>query len=299
MDLSIIIVNFNTKDLLRGTIESVIRTTKDIEYEIFISDNGSTDGSIEMVKSEYPKIILIENGENLGFSKANNIAIKSCSGRYVLLLNSDTVVLEDCLNRCLGYMDNNKDIGALGCKVMLADGKLDHACKRGFPSPEASLYYMLRLDRLYPENKRFGQYTLNYLDEDTINEVDSLTGAFMMVRRETFEKIGLLDEDFFMYGEDIDWCYRIKEAGWKIVYYPEAEIIHYKGGSSKRKRSKTIYEFYRAMYLFYNKHYKSKYNIFIRYMVYIAILGKLGLSLFINCFKRGDLNDKRESKLSQ
>lgn len=287
MDLSIIIVNYNTKELLNGTIESVVSTIKNLEYEIIVSDNGSTDRSIEMVKGKFPQVVLIENGKNLGFSKANNIAINRCSGRYVLLLNSDIVVLNDCIEKCLNYLNENKDAGALGCKVMLANGKLDHACKRGFPSPEASFYYMLHLDKLFLNNRKFGQYTLNYLNENTINEVDSLTGAFMMVRRETFEQVGLLDEEFFMYGEDIDWCYRIKNAGWKIVYYPEAEIIHYKGGSSKRKKTKTIFEFYRAMYLFYNKHYKSRYNVLVKYMVYVAILARLGVSLFINCFKVG------------
>lgn len=293
MDLSIIIVNYNTKELLRNTINSVINTLSTsynqfcvIDYEIIVSDNSSKDGSQAMVKEYYPQIKLIENNTNLGFPKANNIAIKQAKGKYILLLNSDTKVLDNCLQKCVEYMDNHSNTGALGCKLILADGSLDHACKRGFPTPEASLYYMLRLHKLFPKNKIFNSYTLGIFGEDEINEVDSLTGAFMMVRKETIDKVGLMDETFFMYGEDLDWCYRIKEAGYRIIYYPEVTTIHYKGGSSKKKRIKTIYEFYRAMYLFYNKHYRNKYSILVTLLVYIGIFLKLILSYIINLFKR-------------
>lgn len=289
MDLSIIIVNYNTKELLKQTIQSIINAVNlgnNIKYEIIVSDNCSCDGSIEMLKEEFKQVILIQNKNNLGFSKANNVAIKRAIGKYILLLNSDTVVVNDCLVKCVSYMNDEKNIGALGCKVMLANGKLDHACKRGFPTPRTSLYYMLRLHKFFPDNKKFGQYTLDYLDENNINEVDSLTGAFMMVRREVIDKVGLLDEEFFMYGEDIDWCFRIKEAGFKVVYFPKAEIIHYKGGSSKRKKNKTIYEFYRAMYLFYRKHYYDKHNIFITAFVYSAIWIKFLFSVLINLLKK-------------
>ncbi|MBI6873603.1 glycosyltransferase family 2 protein [Clostridium aciditolerans] len=286
MDLSIIIVNYNTKELLKQTIQSVIDTTKNIDYEIIVSDNNSTDGSIEMVEEYFPQVNLIKNKDNLGFPKGNNVAIKKSIGRYVLLLNSDTVVIDNCLEKCIKYMNSHKNIGVLGCRVVLKDGQLDHACKRGFPTPESSLFYMLKLYKLFPDSKKFGQYTLSYLHEDEINEVDSLTGAFMMLRKETIDEVGLLDEEFFMYGEDIDWCYRIKEAGWKVMYYPEAKIIHYKGASSKKKRFKTLYEFHRAMILFYDKHYRLKYNIFVTILVYLGVCVKFILSLFVNIFKK-------------
>lgn len=287
MDLSIIIVNYNTKELLKQTIESVIQTIgQTIKYEIIVSDNGSKDGSNEMMKSCFPQIKLIENNANLGFSKANNVAIKEARGRYILLLNSDTVVKDDCLQKSVAYMDKHGEIGVLGCRVVLPNGILDHACKRGYPTPEASLYYILKLNKLFPSSKKFGAYALDYLPDNEINEVDSLVGAFMMVRKEAIDKVGLLDEDFFMYGEDIDWCYRIKEAGYKVIYYPEAEIIHYKGASSKKKRLKTIYEFHRAMILFYNKHYIHKYNFLVTFLVYIGISLKLILTLFINLFRK-------------
>lgn len=286
MDVSIIIVNYNTKDLLKQTIDSVLKTTTGIEYEIIVVDNDSRDGSIQMVREEYPEVLLIANNGNLGYAKANNIGIKKSSGRYTLLLNSDTVVAKDCIKSCMKYMDENKKVGALGCKVELLNGELDRACKRGFPTPQASLYYMLKLDKLYPNSKRFGQYNLTYLPNDKINEVDVLVGAFMMVRHEAILKVGLLDEEFFMYGEDIDWCYRIKEAGYKNIYYPLAKITHYKGASSKKRRLMTIYEFHRAMYLFYNKHYRKKYNFLVTGAVYGGIGIKLGLTLLLNLFKR-------------
>lgn len=287
MHLSIIIVNYNTKKLLEDTIQAVIDTMALIRYEIIVVDNDSCDGSIELVKKKYSHVKLIENKDNLGFPKANNIGIKKALGRYILLLNSDTKVLGHCIEKCLEYMDMNFDIGALGCKLLLANGKLDHACKRGFPTPESSLFYILNLHKLFPASKRFGQYTLDYLPIDKINEVDALTGAFMMVRKEVINKVGLLDENFFMYGEDLDWCFRIKEAGYKIIYYPEAVTIHYKGGSSKRKRYKTIYEFHRAMYIFYNKHYRNKYNFMVTGIVFAAIAVKLAGAFFINFFKLG------------
>jgi len=287
MDLSIIIVNYNTKKLLRDTIQSVIDTVDSTKYEIIVVDNASNDGSIELVKKQYPQVMLIENKDNLGFPKANNIGIREALGEYILLLNSDTKVLDHCIEKCLEYMDMNFNVGALGCKLVLANGKLDHACKRGFPTPKASLYYILKLHKLFPLSKRFGEYTLNYLPIDEINEVDALTGAFMMLRKEVINKVGPLDETFFMYGEDLDWCFRIKDAGYKVIYYPEAVTIHYKGGSSKRKRYKTIYEFHRAMYIFYNKHYRNKYNFVVTGIVFAAIAVKMAGAFINNFFKVG------------
>lgn len=286
MDLSVIIVSYNTKALLRQTIESVIRTTSHISYEILVSDNGSVDGSVEMLKGEFSHVILIENKANLGFSKGNNIAIRQAKGRYILLLNSDTLVQDSCLDECVAYMDKHKDIGALGCKVVLPSGDLDHACKRGFPTPEASLYYLLKLHKIFPHNPKYGMYCASHLREDEIGEVDALIGAFMMLPRGVIDEIGLLDEDFFMYGEDIDWCYRVKEAGHKVLYYPKHEIIHYKGSSSKKKRVKTIYEFHRAMILFYNKHYRKKYNIFVTGAVYVGVGLRMILTYIMNLWKK-------------
>jgi len=286
MKLSIIIVNYNTRDLTLQTLNSVYKNQGDNNFEVIVVDNASKDDSVEMIKKHFPQVILIQNNENLGFSKANNIAIKRSIGEYILLLNSDTIVMEDTLEKMIKYMNDNPDVGASGCKVVLPDGSLDKACKRSFPTPQNALYNALKLDRLFPQSKVFGEYNLTYLDENEIHDVDCLVGAFMMVRREVIEQVGLLDEDFFMYGEDIDWCYRIKQAGWRIVYYPKTKIIHYKGGSSKKKNTKIIYEFHKAMYLFFEKHYKDRYSILLRYVVYLGIFSKMLLSFVINIFRR-------------
>lgn len=285
MLLSIIIVSYNTRELLKNCIESIYMTYLKNNLEILVVDNGSSDGSPAMVREEFGNVILIESKENLGFAKANNIAVKRSKGDYILLLNPDTIVTEACLDKCVSYMDKHKNIGVLGCKVILPDGRLDLACRRSFPTPEVSFYRMTGLSKLFPKNKRIGQYNLTYLDENETYEVDSVVGAFMMVRREVVEQVGMLDEDYFMYGEDIDWCYRIKQAGWKVVYYHEAEIVHYKGASGGKKNPRIIREFYRAMYFFYKKHYKSKYSFITTGLIYLGITLKLMLSLALNQLK--------------
>ena len=208
------------------------------------------------------------NKNNLGFSKANNIGIRVSRGKYVLLLNSDTVVKGDCLDKCLAQMETTDNIGALGCKVVLPDGKLDHACKRGFPTPIASLYYLLKLHKKEPI--KYGQYDALHLHEDEVGEVDCLMGAFMLIPKNVLNKVGLLDEDFFMYGEDIDLCYRIKEDGYKILYYPKAQIIHYKGGVQKRKEPK-LFMIFTMQCGYFIEHYFKKYNLIITIFVYIGI----------------------------
>lgn len=279
MDVSIIIVNYNTCELTLQCIRSVFRSRTQFHYEIILIDNASIDGTIAAVKAKFPSVYCIENKENVGFSKANNQGIRLAKGRYILLLNSDTVIQEDTLETMVKFMDEHPEVGASGCKVVLPDGSLDKACRRGFPTPSASFYYFSGLAKLFPHSARFNQYHLGHLDEDDEYPVDCLVGAFMMVRRETIEQVGLLDEDFFMYGEDIDWCYRIKEAGWINYYYPKTKIIHYKGASSNKKSYKIIYEFHRAMYLFHRKHYSRKYSVFTNFVVYLGIAVKLLISL--------------------
>lgn len=289
MKLSIIIVNYNTYELTKQTIEAVIGQDTNFEYEIILVDNASIDGSIQNLQEDFEELIVQEklkvfrNGENLGFAKANNRGIAHAQGTYILLLNSDTEVGPNCLKKCVEQMEKDSNIGALGCKVVLANGTLDHACKRGYLTPKASLYYFLGLDKKNPE--KYGQYQALYLAEDEVGEVECLTGAFMLMPKAVLDKVGVLDEDFFMYGEDIDLCYRIKEAGYKILYYPEVQTTHYKGGSSKKKRSKVIYDFHNAMWIFYKKHYYAKYNMWINRLVYIGIWSKYTLALIRNYFK--------------
>lgn len=294
MDLSIIIVNYNTFKLTKETIDSCLAEPTNYTYEIFLVDNKSTDDSLEKLqdyfKSETERGILkiIPNKANEGFAKANNIAIEQAKGDFILLLNSDTLMKQSTIDKCMDYMTKgtHADVGALGCKVSLADGSLDKACKRSFPNPVNSFYKLFNIKT----NSQKDDYNLDNLDDDGVYEIDCLVGAFMLVRRTTIEDIGLLDDTFFMYGEDIDWCYRIKQAGWRIVYFGEAEIIHYKGASSedkktKKRNPKLIYEFYRAMYIFYRKHYTKKYNFLVNIAVYIGIGVLLAFNLIRNAFR--------------
>jgi GT2 family glycosyltransferase len=293
MDLSIIIVNYETYDLTKQTIESVINQDQPFEYDIYVVDNASKDGSRERLQENFLKeseeglIKFINNPENMGFAHANNLAIQKTDAEYVLLLNSDTVVLNNSLETSLNYMKNNLNTGVLGCKVVLPDNTLDMACRRSFPDFYVSFYRMTGLSRLFPKSRRFGQYNLTYLDEDETYEVDCVVGAFMLVRSKAIQEVGLLDETFFMYGEDIDWCYRIKAANWKIVYYSDAKIIHYKGSSfSKKQNTKLTYEFYRAMYIFYNKHYKDYYPWITTAATYTGIWVICGIKMFKNYIAR-------------
>lgn len=285
-DVSIIIVNYKTPELTLQTIYSVFSSTTSLTYEVILVDNNSQDGLVEKLKNEYSFILLIENKQNVGFSKANNQGIQLASGRYVLLLNSDTVVRPDTLDVMVTFMDNQPNVGASGCKVVLPNGELDKACRRGFPTPSASFYYAFGFSKLFPNVPRFNQYQLGYLNPDESYPVDCLVGAFMMVRQEVIDQVGGLDEKFFMYGEDIDWCYRIKQAGWEIYYYPKTSIIHYKGASSRRKPFKIVYEFHRAMWLFHRKHYQKKYLRLVNGLVYLGIGIKFVMALIKNGMKR-------------
>ncbi|MGL5676321.1 MAG: glycosyltransferase family 2 protein [Cellulosilyticaceae bacterium] len=303
MKLSIIIVNYNTYRLTKQTIDSVLLEQVDFEYEIILVDNASRDGSIEQLQEEFRpytqtgKIKIIVNQDNLGFSKGNNVGIRVAIGEYILLLNSDTYLGDQCLTKSIKYIEEHPEIGALGCKVVLPDGTLDHACKRGFPSPKASLYYFMKLHKI--NQKKYGLYDALHLQEDEIGEVDCLMGAFMLMPRAAIDKVGMLDEDFFMYGEDIDLCYRIKQGGYQIVYYPEAMIIHYKGGSSKKRRTKVIYDFHNAMWIFYKKHYKDVYNFVINGLVGVGIWSKYALEIAKNALKAPSVNLETPSSETQ
>ena len=269
MDLSIIIVNYKTLELTFNCIDSIIKSNlKDIDYEVILIDNASNDGSIEEIEAQFPHLKIIKNVDNLGFSKANNQGIRASSGQTILLLNSDTIVDFDTLKESLAFLQKHKNIGALGCKVLLPSGKLDPACKRSFPTPLNGIYHQLRLDDAYPDSQRFGAYNLTYVDENKTCPVDCIMGAFMMVPKPVIDRVGLLDEDFFMYGEDIDWCYRIKEAGYQIMYYPQVRIFHHKKASGIGKRNpKVIAAFYDSMGIFYQKHYQNKYNGLTKWLV--------------------------------
>lgn len=287
MDLSILIVSYNTRELTLGALRSVYRSETNCACEVIVIDNASSDGSVEAIREEFPQVKIIENRDNIGFAKANNQGIREASGRYILLLNSDTIIAPDTIETMVSFMDDRPEVGASGCKVVLPDGSLDKACRRGFPTPSASFYYISGFSKLFPNHPKFNQYHLGHLDPDEACEVDCLVGAFMLVRREAIDEVGGLDEQFFMYGEDIDWCYRLKQAGWIIYYYPETTIVHYKGAGKKRRSRKIVYEFHRAMWLFHRKHYHRSYSWVVNSMVYMGIGLKYLVSFVMNELRRG------------
>ncbi len=257
MDLSIIIVNYNVKEFLQNLLTSLSKAVSNLSAEIIIVDNGSDDGSIEMLQEKFPGVTLISSKINLGFSKANNLGLKIATGKFLLLLNPDTIVQEDTFEKLIQFFNENQDAGMVGCKILNPDGTLQLACRRSFPGPWTSFCKVSGLSSLFPKSKLFARYNLTYLDENQSYEVDAISGSFMMVRREIFEKIGGLDEQFFMYGEDLDWCYRVQKSGWKVYYVHNTTIIHYKGESTKRSSLDETKVFYNAMHLFVKKHFAS------------------------------------------
>jgi O-antigen biosynthesis protein len=258
MKLSIVIVNYNVRHFLEQVLLSVQKAIGDLAVEVFVVDNNSVDNSVEMVERQFPWVHLIANKENLGFSKANNQAIRLATGEYVLLLNPDTVLQEDSLEKCCHFMDEHPDCGGLGVRMIDGKGKFLPESKRGLPTPAVAFYKMTGLSALFPKSKKFGRYHLKYLAENETHEIDVLSGAFMMLRSSVLEKVGLLDEAFFMYGEDIDLSYRITQSGMKNYYYPGTTIIHYKGESTKKKSANYVKVFYNAMVLFAQKHYSKR-----------------------------------------
>ncbi len=274
MKLSVIIVNYNVKYYLEQCLLSVLAAMKNIEAEVFVVDNNSTDDSISYLRPRFPEVTFIENQDNPGFSKANNQAIELSKGEYVLLLNPDTVIAEDTLTNVCHFMDEHPDAGGLGVKMIDGFGAFLPESKRGFPSPWNSLCKMSGISRLFPNSPIFAKYHLKYLNEDETHQVDVLAGAFMLLRKKTLEKTGLLDETFFMYGEDIDLSYRIILSGYKNYYLPE-KIIHYKGESTK-KDLRYVKIFYEAMLIFFKKHYN--YGRFYSFLIYSGIYITGGLS---------------------
>jgi GT2 family glycosyltransferase len=274
MTLSIAIVNYNTKALLRDCIESIYAGANGTPFDICVADNDSHDGSVAMLKSEFPRVKVVENQANLGFSKANNRLITQTDAEYVLLLNPDTLVVEDAIERVVKYMEAHPDVGICGCRVLNADRTLQLACRRSIPTPKVAFYRLSGLSRLFPGNRTLAKYNLTYEDPEKTHEVDAVSGAFLMIRRQTIEDIGPLDERFFMYGEELDWCLRAKQAGWSVVYYPEAEIIHYKGESTKYNSRKAAFEFHRAMYLFHRKHFARNCSPLTNLLIYTGIVLK-------------------------
>ncbi len=286
-DLAVVIVNYNVRDLLRRCLVSVLASGGDFSFDVCVVDNASADQSADMVRDEFPQVKLIANAENVGYPAANNQGLRLLGvdnnimeerPRFSLLLNPDTEVPHDAFIRLLDYLKNHDDIGVIGPKLVLPDGTLDLACRRSFPTPEVSSYRMLGLSRLFPHSRRFGRYNMTFLDENEVADVDSVVGAFMMIRTSAITNVGLLDERFWMYGEDLDWAKRIKDEGWRVVYYPPVEVLHVKRASSRQSKRAQI-EFYRAMLIFYYKHYQAQTPLPLHWLIMTAIVVKGGRPL--------------------
>lgn len=289
-DLGIVIVNWNTCDYLRKCLQTVFASEGDISFHVVVVDNGSTDGSAAMVREAFPQVELIASDDNLGYPKGNNVGLRAMgyagreavaadAPRYALLLNPDTEVPPDSLYRMVQFMDSRPDVGVAGPKLLLPDGSLDKACRRGFPTPIVSFYHYSGLAKLFPKSERFGRYNMTFADPDDELEVDSVVGAYLQIRKEAINAVGLLDETFFMYAEDIDWCYRIQEAGWKIWYYAPVTVYHIKRAAS-RKNPKAQFEFWRAMLIFYRKHYRRTTPAWMHALILSALLFKGGRGLW-------------------
>jgi GT2 family glycosyltransferase len=286
VQLSVIIVNYNVSYFLEQCLHSVLKAIEGIEAEVFVVDNKSIDGSVEMVRSKFPWVKLIANDENVGFSRANNQAIKIATGKYVLLLNPDTLVEEDTFSKTISYLDEHPDVGGLGVKMIDGQGRFLPESKRGLPTPMVAFYKIFGLSALFPKSKIFGKYHLGYLSREEIHEIDVLSGAFMMMRKKCLDEVGLLDEDFFMYGEDIDLSHRIVLGGYKNVYYPKTRIIHYKGESTKKSSVNYVFVFYRAMVIFAQKHFSQRHAKAFSYLINFAIYLRAGIAIAMRFLRR-------------
>lgn len=304
--LAIVIVNYNTRDLLRTCLRSLDAGAARCTVTTWVVDNASRDGSAEMVRAEFPRVSLIANAHNGGFAYANNLALRrliacasqqagnaaseeeiprSVSAEYILLLNPDTETPPGALDRLVDYLETRPEVGVVGPKLLLPDGSLDMACRRSFPTPAAAFYRMVGLSRLFPRSPRFGRYNMTFLHPDLETEVDSVVGACMLLRSAVVREVGLLDEAFFMYGEDLDWAYRIKSYGWRIMYAPQVTVYHHKRAASSQRPFATIRHFYDAMRIFHRKHYAATTPAPLNVLIELGITLKEAWSLGNNLLR--------------
>lgn len=284
MKLSVVIVSYNVKYHLEQCIRSVMNASEGLEADIWVVDNASSDGSADYLQKVFPDVHLIRNNDNVGFSHANNQAIRQCQGEYVLLLNPDTIVAEDTLKGCVSFLDAHPDVGATGVRMLNPDGTFAPESRRGLPTPFTSFCKLTGLASLFPHSTVFGRYYMRYMDENVPNQIEVISGAFNMLRRKALDMTGLLDEDFFMYGEDIDLSYRMLTAGWKNYYLPYF-ILHYKGESTHKSSYRYVHVFYNAMLIFFNKHYRRKY-LLIAYIIRLAVYLRAMLDMMIRLYNR-------------
>lgn len=287
ISLSICIVTYQACDYLRDCLNSLYAHAPNGEYEIIVVDNHSTDGTIETLERQFPQVQLIKNPTNNGFTAPMNQALRQAQGQYLLQLNPDTIVHDQALNQLIQFMQSHPKVGICGPKVLNTDGSLQKPCRRGESTPWAVITYFLGLSSLFPKSKLFGGYLMNYLDEDEINEVDGVAGSCMLLRREVIDQIGYLDERFFAYQEDADFCFQARQAGWKVYYVPTAQITHYGGqGGSRVQPYRSIFEWHRSYWLYYRKNLAANYFFLLNWLYYLAMLVKLALALLSNLVRK-------------
>ena len=270
MNLSIIVVTWNSEKYIQNCLDSILLSSGDLHYEIILVDNGSSDQTTRMVEDLYPQVNLIQNKENLGYAKANNQGIEECRGEYILLLNPDTEILENSLTRMIRFMEENSKAGALGPRLLNPDRTLQPSC-REFPTYATLIWEFSGLSRLFPKSKIFGRWRMGYFEFDQSREVDQPMGSCLMLRRKTVEAVGDFDEHFTMFFNDVDLCYRIKKAGWKIFYYPRAEILHYKGTSTRQVKRKMIWLSHLAFIQYFKKHKTGLLNHLVLYLFCVPL----------------------------
>ncbi len=285
-DISVCIVTLNARDYLRDCLDSIESSASNLKVEVIVVDNHSSDGTLEMLEKEFDWVKVIKNEANEGFARPTNKALRLAKGRYYLLLNPDTLVLDDALQVLSNFLEAHPEIGVCGPKALNRDGTMQKACRRGVSRPWAVFTYFSGLSTIFPHSKLLGGYLLNYIDEDAIHEVDGVSGSCMLIRREVTEAIGFLDERYFAYQEDADFCFRAKKAGWKVYYCPEAKITHFGGlGGSRVFPYRSVYEWHRSYFLYYRKNLASDYFFLFNWFYYLAMGLKLLISLVINLLR--------------
>ena len=287
IDVSICIVTYHARDFLRDCLRSIYGTAGSVSFEIIVVDNHSEDGTVEMLGSDFPNVHLTVNNENTGYTRPNNQAMRISQGRYLLIINPDTLVEPNTIPELVGFLDAHPEVGIVGPKVLNRDGTLQKQCRRSEARPWDAFCYFSGLSRLFPHDKRFAGYLMTYLSEDIAHEAEAVSGSCMLIRRKVVEQIGYQDEDFFAYQEDTDFCRRARLAGWKVFYDPAAQIVHFAGeGGSGVQPFRSIIEWHRSYYLYYRKHFARDYWFVFNAIYYFGMLIKLGISLLANLFRR-------------
>ena len=287
MDLSICLVPLNALAYLEPLMASIQKHTRGLSYEMIVVDNASTDGTVDWITQQHPEITLIRNQANLGFTRGNNQAMALAKGDFLLLLNPDTLLSEDCFGPQVDFLKENPDVGITIPKVLNSDGSFQQQSRRGDARPIEVFGYFLKLGKLFPKNKALNGYLQSWLPVDEVSEVKAVSGSCMFIRREVYEKIGGLDERFFAYQEDSDYCMRARQAGWKVMYVPLSSIIHYAGeGGSKTNPYHSIFQWHRSYYLYYRKHFAREHFFLFNWFYYLVMVAKL-LFAWLMRFVRG------------